>query len=193
MKRIAVILLLLSLFLVSCGEVNDNSSTDSIDMSTVSSTESDVSQESFVFDESYLFEESRIDASSSGDEASSTEEALCVITYGIDTETAKTFEIKGEKAIELYDFMYARLQNAPEPTEEQTKKHVGIKVEDNTAPNEQPLFVTFYSGTEMPYYFDVYRDGFTTWNLIFMSSIRRNMLPEDTFDKIVEIAGINLD
>ena len=187
MKRFMVILLLLSLFFVSCGEVNDNSSTDSIDISSISSTESDVS------DESYLFDESWMDASSSGDEASSTDEALCVITYGIDTETAKTFEIKGEKAIELYDFMYARLQNAPEPTEEQTKKHVGLKAEDDTAPNEQPLFMMFYSGTEKPYYYDVYRDGFTTWNSIYMSSIRRNMLPENTFDKIVEIAGINLD
>ena len=68
MKRFMVILLLLSLFFVSCGEVNDNSSTDSIDISSVSSTESDLSQESDVSDESYLFDESRIGASSSGED-----------------------------------------------------------------------------------------------------------------------------
>ena len=184
MKKVTVVLLLLTLFLVSCGEMNDNSSTDSIDISSVSSEESDISTES------YLFEESKIDVSSSGEDSSSVEEALCRICYGVNTETAKVFEIKGEKAIELYNFMSERLQDAPVPTEEQSKKHLGIKVEDNT---EQPLHLTFYSGVEMPYYYDVYRDGFTTWNMIFMSSIRRNMLPEDTFDKIVEMADINLD
>ncbi|MBQ4317426.1 MAG: hypothetical protein IJC20_04165 [Clostridia bacterium] len=187
MKKVTVVLLLLALFLVSCGEMNDNSSTDSIDISSVSSTESDISEDS------YVFEESAIDTSSSGEDSSSVEEAVCRICYGVNTETAKVFEIKGEKAIELYDFMYERLQDAPVPTEEQSKKHLGIKVEDDTAPTEQPLHLTFYSGVEMPYYYDVYRDGFTTWNMIFMSSIRRNMLPEDTFDEIVKMAGINLD
>ncbi len=192
MKKFVVILLL-SLLLVSCGEVNDNSSTDPIDISSVSSTVSDISEESFVIDESYLFEESAIYNTSIGDEASSTDEALCIITYEVYTETAKVFEIKGEKAIELYDFMYERLQDAPLPTDEQANKHLGLKPENDTAPTEQPLRLVFYSGTEMPYYYTVYRDGFTDWNMIYMSSIRRNMLPEDTFDKIVEMTGINLD
>ncbi|MBO5870475.1 MAG: hypothetical protein J6Q89_06975 [Clostridia bacterium] len=187
MKKVTVVLLLLALFLVSCGEVAENSSSDLIDISSVSSTESDISEDSDVS------EESAIDTSSSGEESSSIEEDLCTIYYGIDTETAKVFEITGEKAVAIYDLISERMQDAPEPTEEQSKKHLGIKVEDNTVPTEQSLHLTFYSGVEMPYYYDVYRDGFTTWNMIFMSSIRRNMLPEDTFDEIVKMAGINLD
>lgn len=84
------------------------------------------------------------------------------------------------------------MQDAPKPTEEQSKKHLGIKVEDNVAPTEQPLRLMFYFENGITYY-SIYRDGFTMWNLIFMSSFNSNMLPEDTFDKIVELAGIEIE
>ncbi len=187
MKKITAVLLLLTLFLVSCGETSTDLSTDSLDISSASSEESAMSEDSDVSEESNI-----IDDSSFADVSTDDEKNSCKIHYDWHTQNEKIFEIKGEKAVILYDFINERMKDAPEPTEEQFKGHLGIKVEDDTVPINQPLSIMFILETGYPYY-DVYPDGFVVWSpSSYMSSQRYNMLPEDTFDKIVELAEIEL-
>ncbi len=188
MKKITVVLLLLALFLVSCSETADDSSTDSLDISSVSSEESVMSEQSDISEES-----DALDDSSVGEESSADSENICIIHYDWHTQNEKVFEITGEKAVSLYNLINERMKDAPKPTEEQFKGHLGIRVEDDTVPIEQPLSIMFTLETGNPYY-DIYPDGFVVWApSSYMSSQRYNMLPEDTFDEIVELAGIKLD
>jgi len=187
MKKITAVLLIITFFFVSCGETSNDASTDSLDISSVSFEESEMSEQSDISEESDALDDSSVSEESSADSAN-----LCRIHYNLNMQNQKIFEIKGEKAVLLYDFINERLKDAPEPTEEQFKGHLGIKVEDDTVPINQPLSIMFILETGNPYY-DVYPDGFVVWApSSYMSSQRYNMLPEDTFDKIVELAEIEL-